>query len=137
MGRGDERWAHFRFSVIRGLLAAPPPQGELRTELQHLAAKLWRHPVTGAWVRYGLATLERWYYEAKQSPQDPVGALARKIREDRGRHPSLSAALRSVLHRQHQQHGSWSDQLHHDNLAALVEQNTQLGPLPSYESVYR
>jgi transposase InsO family protein len=134
---GDERWAHFRFSVIGALLAAPPPPGELRTELLRLAAKFWRHPVTGAWVRYGLATLERWYYEAKQSPQDPVGVLARKVREDRGSYPSLSPALRSVLHRQHQQHGSWSYPLHHDNLAVRVEQNKQLGPLPSYESVYR
>ena len=27
-GGGDERWAHFRFSVIGPLLAAPPRRGE-------------------------------------------------------------------------------------------------------------
>ena len=41
------KWARFRFSVVGGLLAAPPPQGELRAALLALAAKTWAHPITG------------------------------------------------------------------------------------------
>jgi putative transposase len=101
---GDERWAHFRFSVIGPLLAAPPGRGELREELQRLATKKWRHPVTGQWVELGASTIERWYYKALKTPRDPVGVLARKIREDRGSYPSLGQELRGELLSQYRQH---------------------------------
>jgi hypothetical protein len=42
--RDRERWAHLRFSVIGQLLAAPPPNGELRAEIEALAARQWHHP---------------------------------------------------------------------------------------------
>jgi len=38
---------------------------------------------------------------------------------------------------QHRQHPSWTYQLHYDNLAVLVEQEPELGPLPAYISVRR
>lgn len=34
-----ERWAHLRFSVVGHLLAAAPPKGTLRQELERLAAR--------------------------------------------------------------------------------------------------
>ena len=34
-----ERWAHFRFSVVGRLLAAPPETGELKEQLEQLATK--------------------------------------------------------------------------------------------------
>ena len=58
--RVHERWARLRFSVIGALLAAPPAKGALRAALQQLAAREWRHPGTGAPVRFGVSTLERW-----------------------------------------------------------------------------
>ena len=42
-----ERWARFRLSVVGGLLASPPPRGELCHELEKLAAKVWVHPIKG------------------------------------------------------------------------------------------
>ena len=45
------RWARLRFSVIGPLLASPPAKGELQQAFQALAAKVWRHPITGADVR--------------------------------------------------------------------------------------
>ncbi len=42
-----QTWAHLRFSVVGHLLAAPPPRGELRGELEKLAGRTWRHPTTG------------------------------------------------------------------------------------------
>lgn len=135
--RSTERWAHFRFSVIGPLLAAPPSRGQLQTQLQELAAKKWRHPITGAWVLFGCSTIERWYYQALGSRVGPVEALKRKIRSDHGLHPSLSPRLIELLTEQHRQHPSWSYQLHADNLAVLAEQQPQAGPMPSYASVWR
>jgi hypothetical protein len=85
--RSHERWAHFRFSVIGPLLAAPASRGELQGQLQELAAKKWRHPISEEWVLFGLSTIERWYYKALRSKAGPVEALKRKIRSDHGQHP--------------------------------------------------
>ena len=43
-------------SVIGQLLAAPPAKGALRAALQQLAAREWRHPTTGAPIRFGVST---------------------------------------------------------------------------------
>ncbi len=134
---GDQRWAHFRFSVVGPLLAAPPGKGELGGELKRLARKRWRHPITGEWVVFGASTIERWYYQARRSPKDPVGVLSRKIREDQGTHPSLSLALRPLIDAQYRQHRDWSYKLQCDNLAVRVAQDPGLGEMPSYESVRR
>jgi len=135
--RSHERWAHFRFSVIGPLLAAPPAPGQLQAELQELAAKKWRHPISEAWVVFGHSTIERWYYKALRSKAGPVEALKRKIRSDHGQHPSVSSQLIELLTRQHRQHPSWSYQLHFDNLAVVVEQQPQAGPMPCYVSLLR
>lgn len=133
----DEKWAQFRFSVIGPLLAAPPEAGELKQELKALAKKKWRHPITGEWTRFGASTIERWYYRALREPRDPVGVLARKIREDSGTHPSMSAELRQALHAQYKEHPDWSYQLHADNLRVLAKENPKLGSMPSYVTVRR
>jgi putative transposase len=132
-----ERWARLRFSVVGHLLAAPPPHGELQVELEKLAARTWRHPVTTEPVHFGVSTSERWYYEAKHAPVDPVGQLRRKPRKDQGQQTALSDALKQAIHAQYAAHRSWSYQLHHDNLAAWVEAEPELGPLPSYATVRR
>ncbi|MFA5654476.1 MAG: DDE-type integrase/transposase/recombinase [Desulfomonilia bacterium] len=134
---GKERWAHFRFSVIGALLAAPPERGRLKAELARLADRQWQHPVSGKWKRFGASTIERWYYQALQDPNDPVGRLSRKVREDRGSHPSMSVEICDKLHIQYRQHPNWSYQLHADNLAATVAQDPKLGRAPSYSSVLR
>lgn len=73
------RWETFRFSVVGPLLAAPPERGDLRKAICALAAKTWRHPITGERVRFSFSTLERWYYRAKRARVDPVGALAERV----------------------------------------------------------
>ncbi len=109
--RPHERWAHFRFSVIGPLLAAPPCPGQLQEQLRELAAKKWRHPISGEWTVVGFSTLERWYYKARLA-HGPIAALQRKIRSDHGRHPSVSPQLLELLREQYRQHPSWSYQLH-------------------------
>jgi len=135
--RVHERWARLRFSIIGALLAAPPAKGELRAALQQLAAREWRHPSTGAPVRFGVSTLERWLYRARNEQQDPVGVLRRKRRQDAGEQASMTPALRQALRAQYAAHKSWSAQLHHDNLAALAETRPELRPVPSYTTVRR
>jgi putative transposase len=132
-----ERWANLRFSVVGPLLAAPPAHGHLQAELERLAAKEWRHPVTHQPVRFGLSTIQHWYYAAKNAPVDPVGRLRKKPRKDLGRHTAISDALKHAIHVQHAAHPGWSYQLHYDNLAAWVDAEPLLGRLPTYATVRR
>ena len=133
----SERWAHFRFAVVGPLLAAPPANGHLKGELERLAAKTWQHPIGNQPVQFSFATIERWFYRARRAHQDPVGILQRKQRADAGRSRRLSSALAEIIRRQYRDHPAWSVQLHHDNLAVLVEQQPELAPLPSYATVRR
>jgi putative transposase len=137
LARSHERWARFRFSVIGPLLAAPPERGELQEQLKSLATKKWHHPITGQRVQFGLSTIERWFYTARNAKRDPVQALRRKIRSDHGQHPSLTSKFRELLVNQYRQHPNWSYQLHADNLAVLIEREPTLGATPSYASVVR
>ena len=129
-----DRWARLRFAIIGPLLAAPPPPGELRAALSALAATSWRHPFTGDEVRYGVSTLERWFYVARNAA-DPVEALRNQVRHDIGRFPSLSVEAVQALTAQYREHPGWTAQLHHDNLRATL---TAAGrTCPSYPSVRR
>ena len=135
--RVHERWARLRFSIIGALLAAPPAKGALRAALEQLAAREWRHPSTGAPVRFGVSTLERWFYRARGEQHDPVGVRRRKRRGDAGVQASMTSALREALLAQYAAHKSWSAQLHRDNLAAMAEARPELRPAPSYATVRR
>src|SRR5271166_2412824 len=128
--RSHEQWAHLRFSVIGQLLAAPPAKRALRGELQKLADRDWRHPMTGAPARFSVSTIERWFYRAVKEQHDPVGVLKRKMRSDAGRQSSMSGAVREALFAQYTAHKSWSVQLHYDNLVALAEKSPDLRPVP-------
>jgi len=135
--RVHESWARLRFSVIGQLLAAPPAKGALRAALVQLAAREWRHPTTGAAVRFGVSTLERWYYRSRNEQHDPVSVLRRKRRQDAGEQASMTAPLRQALLAQYAAHKSWSARLHHDNLVASGETRPELRPVPSYTTVRR
>ena len=135
--RRYQRWAHLRFSIVGPLLAAPPARGELQAQLERLAAKQWLHPVTGQPVRFGLSTIQRWYYTARAEKRDPVGVLRRKIRADLGQQPAVSAELARLLEAQYAAHRSWSYQLHVDNLRVVVAAEPRNGRMPSYTTVMR
>lgn len=131
-----DQWARLRFAVIGPLLASPPEPGQLQNALRLLAERDWQHPITGLPTRFGVSTIERWYYRARRQ-HDPVGALKPKLRADAGRSRVLSAALKLAIDNQYRAHRSWSVQLHYDNLAARVADEPALGPLPSYATVRR
>ena len=118
-------------------MAAPPAHGELAAQIQRLADQRYQHPTTREAIRFGASTIERWYYLAQHHPDDPVGALARKVPAHAGRYLAVSVAVEQALRAQYRAHPRWSYQLHHDNLVALSEQQPALLPLPSYTTVAR
>lgn len=134
-----ERWANLRFSVVGQLLAAPPEKGMLRRELMALAARTWRHPVTGAPVRFGLSTIERWYGAARRERRDPVGVLRRKVRKDLGVQSSVNAPLQRAIREQYALHPNWSVYLHYENLLALAQTRAEIAiaPVPAYSTIRR
>ena len=128
-----DRWARLRFAIIGPLLAAPPASRELSAAMTALAAVTWRHPVSGLDIRFGVSTLERWYYTARAAA-DPVAALRNRLRGDIGRFPSLTPAAITLLTTQYREHPNWSAQLHFDNLRVALG---SASPLPSYPTVRR
>lgn len=136
-GGGRDRWARLRFAIVGPLLAAPPARGELQVALTRLSEQTWRHPMTGEAVRFGVSTIERWFYAARNEQRDPVARLRRRLRKDAGRQRSISDRLRLVLHAQYRDHPSWSFKLHFDNLAVLADEDPTLGAPPSYSTLRR
>ena len=130
------RWARFRFSVVGSLLSSPPARGALQAAIDSLAQKAWSHPLTGHDVRFSAVTIARWYYTARRKDHDPVGALRRAVRKDRGK-ISLALALAERLTFQYRDYPHWSYRLHYDNLAALVQASPSIGRLPSYSTLKR
>lgn len=131
------KWAEFRFAVVGGLLAAPPKTGELQGALDKLCADTWTHPISGHPFHVAFSTIERWYYQAHNAPTDPLSALRRRLRKDRGRQVALNALQQEVLLAQYRDHPNWSYQLHADNLFAQSAASPELGTAPSYASVRR
>jgi putative transposase len=130
------RWARFRFSIIGHLLSCPPEKGNLKNELQVLSKKEWRHPITSMPVNLSVSTLERWFYRARKT-FDPVAILRTKRRTDALLTRVLPVELKKIIQSQYREHPSWSYQLHRDNLAVLVQDNPELGTIPSYSTVHR
>jgi len=128
--------ARLRFAIVGPLLAAPPEGRQLQLALHDLAAREWTHPGSGTPVRFGVSTIERWYYLARTAT-DPVAALRRRVRLDKGRARALPVAITELVRAQHREHPGWTAQLHHDNLGVLVNADATLGPMPSYSTVRR
>jgi transposase InsO family protein len=132
------RWAEFRFGVVGGLFSAPPERGELGRALQALADQTWTHPVSGEPTRFDVSTIARWYYAARGTPDNPVGALRPRVRSDRGQHrPCFVDGVWAALAELYAQHPSWTCRLHADNLHVLCDADRALGPAPSYATVRR
>lgn len=129
-----DRWARLRFSIIGSLLAAPPAPGELNSALQLLAAKTWRHPVSGLDIAFGVSTMERWFYAARRA-NDPVAALKNRLRGDVSCFPSLTPSVIDTLTIQYREHPGWTVQLHFDNLRATFKGNDTA--IPSYPTIRR
>ena len=137
-GTTHGRWAEFRFGVIGGLFSAPPGRGMLECALTALSEQCWAHPISGEPTRFAVSTIARWYYAARNQPNDMLGALRPRVRGDRGQHrPVFCQAVWEALAAQYAEHPSWTYRLHSDNLWARCEADSKLGPAPSYATVRR
>ena len=145
-GSKHDAWARLRFAVVGPLLSSPPARGDLREAIAQLAERSWRQAVTGEDVRFAFSTIETWYYTARNAPRDPVAALRRVPRKDFGKRTAIGGKLKKEILKQYQGNKDWSYKLHHDNLAALVEdkekaalveEKEELGPMPSYSTIRR
>lgn len=136
-----DAWAVFRLQVIGELLQHPPDmRGERRRRVQALAERTWTHPVTGAPLRLGYSTIARWYDVARRA-RDPVAALRRKPRCDRGTCRSVDGVFAEELAQVYAKHPQWTAQLLYDNVVAVMKgrlaAGDACGPLPGYASVRR
>lgn len=127
----SRKWAQFRFSVVGPLLSSPPDPGSLADRIRELSVKKWDHPISKKPHHAKFSTIERWYYDAKDK-QNPVAALERKLREDRGNFSSLLPEHQTALREQFREHRTWNYKLHADNLQTQFPQNC-----PSYDTIRR
>ncbi|HYD47570.1 MAG TPA: IS481 family transposase, partial [Terriglobales bacterium] len=131
-----DRWARLRFAVIGTLLIAPPKGGELKAALAALAEKTWIHPRTGAPVRFGYSTIEKWLYAARKT-EDPVRALRERSRGTAGRTKVLSPVAIAVLKSMYHANTNWTAQLLADNLRVVLAEKEPDRVAPSYPTVRR
>jgi hypothetical protein len=95
----------------------------LRALLQELSERHWQHPIRpGEQIRFSFSTIERWYYTAKEAG-NPIDALRRSVREDAGGSKVFHDSLAHELTEQYHKSPHWTYQLHHANLAILVDEN--------------
>lgn len=127
-------FARLRFAIIGPLMAAPLPPGALHGALRLLAAKTWRHPVSGLDIAFGVSTLERWYYAARRA-NDPVSALKDRLRGDINCFPSMTPLVINTLTLQYRQYPGWTVQLHADNLRSALKDS--IAVVPSYPTIRR
>jgi len=133
-----ERWAEFRFSIIGGLLAAPPSDyGGLKEQLKKLGSQNWIHPIEGRPFQVSWYTIERWYYRAKRSSDSPVRSLARHLVKGPGTGHKMSPELVKKIADLYDQYPHWTYLLHYDNLVVLCRENLSIGPMPSYSTLIR
>lgn len=132
------RKAEFRFTVIGGLLSSPPAYGNLTKELEILAAKTWKDPITGKNVRLSIPTIERWLFKARKESQSPVVALQDKTRVDFGSFKAISEELLTKWKELYDKHPHWSLLLLYDNYKAWAQmQSPPLNGIPSYSTIRR
>src|SRR5450631_1626529 len=112
-----DRWARLRLLIIGQLLAAPPTRGQLNKRLVELSQQVWRHPISGVDVRFGVSTLERWLALARSTP-NPSAMLATVARADAGSMRAIDETLGEAIRAQYCAHPKWTVQLHYDNLVA-------------------
>ncbi|MBF0442224.1 MAG: DDE-type integrase/transposase/recombinase [Oligoflexales bacterium] len=133
----NRRWGNFRYAVIGTLLSAPPPRGQLSTELRKLAEKVWQHPITGQDIQFCFSTLEEWYYKIKAEKQDPISPLIKKERKDKGKQHVITEEIVLILKDQYADYPWWDINLHTKNLIATMKMKQSTAKYPSVSSVRR
>ncbi len=90
----QEAVAVFRHGVLGAVTQAKLDKGELRAALEELATKAFLPPRSKTTKRYGISTLERWYYAYQRRG---LAGLKPRSRSDKGRAQGLSPEARGLL----------------------------------------
>ena len=89
-----EAVALFRAEIVGAICHREMSRGELALAIRTIAECRYRPPGRRASKRFGISTLERWYYAYRRGG---LAALRPSPRSDRGRARELSAAQRALL----------------------------------------
>jgi hypothetical protein len=128
-------WAEFRLAVVGHLAVCDLQHGQLESELSSLAAKKWKHPISGCWVTFGRSTIQRWYYIILNNPKTHLRALSKR-RCDAGVSKILTKQICHYLARQVTRYPLWSYSRHHQALARHMKEH-DWGLPPGYCTVRR
>jgi transposase len=109
--------------------------GQLESELNSLAAKKWKHPISGRWVTLGRSTIQRWYYIVRKNPRARLRGLS-KTRRDAGVSKILTKQICHYLARQVTRYPLWSYSRHHQALVRHMKEH-DWGLPPGYCTVRR
>ncbi|MCA9539731.1 MAG: helix-turn-helix domain-containing protein, partial [Myxococcales bacterium] len=113
-----EAVALFRAMLLGDVLASDLGRGELATRLRALSEQRFRPPGSDTTRRYGVSTLERWYYAYCA---DGLAGLRPAPRSDRGHAKALTPAQQQLV--------LDTAEAHPDASAALILR-TQTCPVP-------
>lgn len=89
-----EEVALFRAMVLGDVLACDLGRGELAIGLRAISQQHFRPPGSDTTRRFGVSTLERWYYAFRR---DGLAGLRPKTRGDRGHAKALTPAQRQLV----------------------------------------
>ena len=90
----QEAVAVFRHGVLGAVTQAQLDKGQLRVALEELSRKAFRPPRSKTTRRYGVSTLERWYYAYQRRGLE---GLKPRPRSDKGRALGLAPEARGLL----------------------------------------
>lgn len=115
-------WAEFRLAVVGHLTVCDLQRGQLDSELSSLAAKKWKHPVSGRLVTFCRSTIQRWYYIALKNPKVLLRGLSKR-RRDAGVSRTLTKQICHYLAGQVIRYPTWSHSRYHQALAKHMKEH--------------
>ena len=123
------RLALWRYQIIASLLTLEGHRGQLKRELDRLAARPYEHPDRGL-IRLGFGTIEHWFYDYKR---DGLEGLKSVARSDHGSSRRIDDKLAEKIEDLARSH----TQLDGKSLLAELRVAAPEGPWPSRSTFYR
>jgi transposase InsO family protein len=121
--------ALWRYQIIASLLTLEGQRGQLKREIDRLAARDHQHPGQGP-IRLGFGTIEHWYYDFKR---DGLEGLKSVPRSDFGTSRRIDDKLAAMIEDIAREH----PQLDGKSLLAELRVGVPETPLPSRSTFYR
>jgi transposase len=133
--RDNRKWAQFRLAVIGSLIFSPLERRSLGRELTRITEQKWVHPISGNVFSLSYSTIERWYYQARSNPDDPLAAL-NNVRSGAGAPRSLPIQARNYIQGQVRKGRTYPFSEYHRRVVEMTRKHGWGRP-PSYNVVRR